>query len=787
MLTRRELLHTAAILGSSSALGGTLPSVIQRALAIDPDPNTTFLDAEHVVILMQENRSFDHAFGSLRGVRGYRDPRPHVQPNGRPVWFQEESNGDIVPPFRLDLEGSNVTWIGGTPHSWPDQVDARNGGKYNRWLQAKRRGDKFPMTMGFYTREDIPFYYELADSFTICDQAFCSSFTGTTPNRLFLWTGTIRKDADDVARVQNGDTDYDAEASWTTFPERLEEANVTWKVYQNEISLDSGFEGEEDAWLSNFTDNPLEWFTQYGVRFRQTRRAFIERLRKEMPDQIAALKAKIEDETNAEAKDKATKDLASLTARLQEVEGEATAYNDAAWQTLSARNQALHMKGLATNDNDPNYRSLTEHSYQDGEEERKIYVPKGDVLHQFRKDVESGQLPAVSWLVAPEHYSDHPGSAWFGAWYLSEAIHILTQDPEVWKKTVFILCYDENDGYFDHVPPFIAPHPNRPETGKVSPGIDTKADVSDAHGRDHSIGLGYRCPLVIASPWTRGGAVNSQVCDHTSIIMFVETWLARKGIHVKETNISDWRRTVCGDLSSAFKPYKGEKIDLPKFLEKDTYIERIHKASFKQSPTPAGLLKAEDVEKFSVAAFQERGTRVSCPLPYDFEASIAPGNGQATVSMAARSKLAGGPFNVYSYGKDFVARAYAVKAGDILEDVIPTSEPCHVRVDGPNGFMREVKADAQPSFLATCRRVGSDIVVTIKNPSAKQIQIALKDAYAAASTMIGVGAGASKEAKFSTAPGKSWYDISVSEGKTEFRFAGRVETGKWTVSDPAMA
>lgn len=788
MLSRRDLLQTAVILGSSSILGGTIPNVLRHALSIDPEPGTTFHDAEHVVILMQENRSFDHAFGSLRGVRGYRDKRAHLQPNGRPVWFQEEANGDIVPPFRLDLEGSNVTWIGGTPHSWPDQVDARNGGKYNRWLQAKRRGDKFPMTMGFYTREDIPFYYELADAFTVCDQAFCASLTGTTPNRLFLWTGNIRKDANDAARVQNGDTDYDVEAAWTTFPERLEEANVSWKVYQNEISLDSGLVGEEDAWLSNFTDNPLEWFTQYGVRFSKTRREHVERLCQELPVQISSLETKIAAETNPEAKTKLGKELDGLTSRLKEAQEEAKAYNDATWQALSEKQRALHRKGLSTNEGDPNYRSLVEHTYHDGETERKIYVPKGDVLHKFRKDVENGELPAVSWLIAPEHYSDHPGSAWFGAWYLSEAIHILTKDPEVWKKTVFILCYDENDGYFDHVPPFIAPHPGRPETGKVSAGIDTTADVSNAHGRDHSIGLGYRCPLVIASPWTRGGAVNSQVCDHTSIIMFVETWLAGKGKHVKETNISDWRRTVCGDLTSAFKPYKGEKYDLPPFLDKDSYIERIHKASFKQRPKPAGLLKPEELAHFSVAAFQEAGTRPSCPLPYDIEASIAIEGGKAVLAMASHSKDAGCPFNAYSYGPEMTSRAYAVRAGDSLEDVISVSGAYNVRIDGPNGFMRAAKSEAEPTFSAKCHRDGDNLVVSLRSLSERAIQVALTDgSYGDKAKMITLAKGSSKDVKVSTAPGKGWYDVAVSEGGTEFQFAGRIETGRWSISDPAMA
>src|SRR5205814_70525 len=96
----------------------------------------------------------------------------------------------------------------------------------------------------------------------------------------------------------------------------------------------------------------------------------------------------------------------------------------------------------------------------------------GDVLHQFRVDVQNGTLPTVSWIVPPEKFSDHPASAWYGAWYISEIINILTKNPDVWKKTVFVMTYDENDGYFDHYPPFVAPNPQRPETGKVSDSID---------------------------------------------------------------------------------------------------------------------------------------------------------------------------------------------------------------------------------------------------------------------------------------------------------------------------
>src|SRR5207342_1065063 len=148
-------------------------------------------------------------------------------------------------------------------------------------------------------------------------------------------------------------------------------------------------------------------------------------------------------------------------------------------------------------------------------------------------------------------------------------LDILTKNPEVWKKTILILCYDENDGYFDHVPPFVAPHPDQPDTGKASAGIDLAVEhvwpaQEGLSGHVGPIGLGYRVPLVIASPWSRGGYACSEVFDHTSSLQFLEHFLEGKfKKKITETNISQWRRVVCGDLTATFRPYNGEKIITP--------------------------------------------------------------------------------------------------------------------------------------------------------------------------------------------------------------------------------
>jgi phospholipase C len=707
MDNRREFIKKVALLMGATGVAGTLPASIQRAFAIDPATGSTWLDAEHVVILMQENRSFDHCYGRLRGVRGFNDPRAISLPGGNPVWLQQNAAGEVYAPFRLDIKDTKATWMGGLPHSWTDQTDARNEGKYDQWLQAKPSGNaefaNMPLTLGYYDRRDLPFYYSLADAFTVCDQNFCSSLTGTTPNRLHFWTGTIRDEqkADVRARVRNGDTDYRLEANWATFPERLQEAGVDWRIYQNELSIHQGFEGEEDAWLSNFTDNPIEWFTQYQVRFSHAYMGHLPEIADKLRKEIADLQQKAGALPEGDKKSEGLKRrIARQEGLLRFVEKDMESITPANYEKLDQRTKDLHAKAFTRNSNDPDFHLLTKLQYPDGASSREMQVPKGDVLHQFRDDVQKGRLPMVSWLVAPENFSDHPGAPWYGAWYVSEVLDILTQNPEVWKKTVFILCYDENDGYFDHVPPFVAPDPRRPETGLVSAGIDAGLEYHtreqdlkrsrEKEARGGPIGLGYRVPLVIASPWSRGGYVNSQVFDHTSILQMLEVFVSHKtGKVIRETNISEWRRTVCGDVRSVFRTYKGEKVGLPAFLGKTEVLKEVNQAQYRELPAGYHPLSGPEIEgvrreghRSALLPGQEKGTRPSCALPYELyvEAGFIDagtfGAGERknySIVLSAKTgrfgdRSAGGPFTIYAYGRELKVRNYAVKAGDELMD-----------------------------------------------------------------------------------------------------------------------
>jgi phospholipase C len=830
MSSRRDFIKQAA-LGLGAAAWTQLQATIAKALAIAPDSGTTFLDAEHVVILMQENRSFDHALGALRGIRGFNDPRAITLPGGNPVWVQTNDAGASFVPFRFNIKDTKATWLGDLPHSWTDQIDARNGGRCDRWLQAKASGRDglahLPLTLGHYNRDDIPFYYALADAFTVCDQNFCSSLTATTPNRLHLWTGTVRaqQKPDAWANILNSDVDYDSEAQWTTFPERLEANGVSWKVYQNELSLPTGLRGEGEAWLANFTDNPLEWFSQYHVRFAPGHRAFLDQFARELTSDIAAL-----EKLAAPTPDQAD-EVAKKKSRLAEVEQAREMWSEANFRNLPEHEQQLHAKAFTTNQHDPSYHELAELEYDDRGRRRRMAVPKGDILHQFRADVAQGALPTVSWLVPPERVSDHPTSAWYGAWFLSEVIEILIQNPELWKKTVFILTYDENDGYFDHVPPFVPPHPTQPDTGKVSAGIDPALEYvtreqeltrkSAEESRESPIGLGYRVPMIIASPWSRGGAVCSQVFDHTSVLRFLEVLLSHKtGKQITEPNITPWRRTVCGDLTSAFRPEPPGGDLLLAFPNREEFFQAIHRAQFLSPPGDMRPLTPAEIESLrnsphtsKLMPQQEQGTRPSAPLPYELAVNgqRSDDRKQLTVQFEARKerfgeKSAGSPFIAYARrgNNDVQIRNYAVSAGDRLEDAWKLDEfpqgEYDVAIYGPNGFFRHFRGGADgpgldiqvedKSASTNGPAATAYVEVRLRNRDNSPHNVAVVDnSYCAPTIHRIVSAGQLLRVEIDTSASERWYDLSVHvDGfpDSDWRFAGRVETGAWGSSDPAM-
>jgi phospholipase C len=475
-----------------------------------------------------------------------------------------------------------------------------------------------------------------------------------------------------------------------------------------------------------------------------------------------------------------------------------------------------------------------------------MHVPKGDILHRFRRDVQNGELPAVSWIVAPQHFSDHPDSPWFGAWYLAEIIDILTRNPAVWKKTIFILCYDENDGYFDHVPPFVPPHPDRPESGRTSPGLDTTlefvtAEQEEAHRatwpRDAihvgPVGLGYRVPLVIASPWSRGGYVCSQVFDHTSIVQFLEKFISHKtGRSFVEPNLGAWRRTVCGDLTSVFRPAGDGSGASPAAPDRLEFMKSIDQARFRPEPRkpqpldPSQIVSARDNPLGSpLRPRQEPGTRPSCSLPYELSVhgGLSADRRKFVIRFAAGRELfgeraAGAPFHVYSPAAIRVPAsdpperqpgrtwAYAVEAGDAITDEWTLDDfeggAYHLRVHGPNGFFREFRgdsADPRIEFAVGIEWRGRSptnrlLFRAINHDPARVHTVTIEEiSYGQRSqTLIVAGADSRDRSGAFTLDLEStmgWYDLRVRVAQApafEQRFAGRLETGRHGTSDPAI-
>jgi phospholipase C len=250
-VNRRRFLQLAG--GSVAAT--MLSDSIARALAIPANHATRSIeDVEHIVILMQENRSFDHYFGVMRGVRGFGDPHPVVLPSGKTMWNQADG-ATVLLPFRPDVGNLALTFIEDLDHSWEGTQQMLNRGNWDQWLPSKTT-----TCMAHMKRADLPFHYALADAFTVCDAYFCSMLGPTDPNRYYMWTGWEGNDGKGGGPViANDELGY----GWTTYPERLQAAGISWKIYQDSgVGLDkAGFWGwTSDPYIGNYGDNSLLYF-----------------------------------------------------------------------------------------------------------------------------------------------------------------------------------------------------------------------------------------------------------------------------------------------------------------------------------------------------------------------------------------------------------------------------------------------------------------------------------------------------------------------------------------------
>ena len=411
-LTRRELLASGLALGAG---------LVVDPLTRPPAP-ALLTDIEHVVIMIQENRSFDHYFGRLRGVRGFGDR------GIRTTLAQPDGRGGTIYPFHIPARRTGGGCTTDPVHFWGPQHDSVLAP--GAWVTSHIpfEGTNAPVTMGYFDQRDIPYHQALARAFTVCDRYFCSVMGPTDPNRSYAMTGTMDPDGQAGGPLLSAFPAQPPQMSWTTMPEQLQAHGITWKVYSDPSS--TFVDG----------DNTLLFFKQYHT------------------DPI-----------------------------------------------------------LKANGIDPTF---------DG----------------FLTDAAAGNLPQVSWVIAPTDWLEHPlqSTPRRGAYAIGRVVDALTARPDAWAHTVLFLTYDENGGFFDHIAPPTAPAGTPGEYLTVDPLPVLAAGIAGP------IGLGPRVPMLVISPFSRGGLVSSDVFDHTSLLRFLETRFA-----VEVPNLSAWRRATCGDLTSA--------------------------------------------------------------------------------------------------------------------------------------------------------------------------------------------------------------------------------------------
>ncbi|HTZ89321.1 MAG TPA: phospholipase C, phosphocholine-specific [Alloacidobacterium sp.] len=684
---------------STGAATAAFPASIARALSIPANNRTgTLEDVEHIVFMMQENRSFDHYFGTLRGVRGFGDPRTIKLPSGKSVWYQPDPNNPdgYVLPFHPGAPNLGLQFIQDLAHDWTSTHAAWNAGNYDQWVPQKGT-----TTMAHLTRSDIPFHYALADAFTVCDAYHCSLLGPTDPNRYHMWTGWVGNDGSGGGPViDNAELGY----GWSTFPELLQKAGVSWKIYQDigdGLDADDYWGWTSDAYIGNYGDNSLLYFFQY---------------------------------------------------------------QDAAVGTPLAEKAKTGTNILKT----------------------------GTLFDIFRQDVMNNNLPQVSWIVAPEAYTEHPNwPANYGAWYVSNMLDALTANPEVWSKTVFFVMFDENDGFFDHMMPPTPPASRTegistvPTTNEIFTGSPSYP-VSEYPAGPY--GLGVRVPMIVISPWSKGGYVNSEVFDHTSLIKFVETRFGKQCPGITESNITPWRRAVTGDMTSAFNfaSPNDAVVPLPSTVAYEPPDDNRHPDYIPAVPDDQALPQ------------QEPGTRPARALPYELHVDGGPTATSGIVELRFRNTgKATAVFHVRSGNGLTGPWTYTVGIGDEISDTFGASgnTSYDLSVYGANGYLRTFGGSfAAGSANLTVKTIydtdSEGIALVIRNNSASAEKVSIADAYSGKTATLSVGPHDTFTSFWQLQKSFGWYDLTLtvsSDKSFQRQLAGHVETGCDSVTDPAIA
>ncbi|MFD4230844.1 alkaline phosphatase family protein [Streptomyces sp. NPDC058545] len=660
-ISRRRVLQTAAVAVGALAVGtGAVAAGAARAEAAEyvlPEGfSGDMSDLKHVVILMQENRSFDHYLGQLPGVRGHDDKQVLKFQDGTDVFQQRDAGGTITTPFV-----TTATW--GDNHNFY----GANGGRWNTWAQ-----DKGSKCMGYYTPDHMPWMYSLASQYTVCDMNFCSLHGPTIPNRYYLMTGTANGETSNAAQNNYSRT-------WLTVPEQLERVGINWRIYSDNSgngvtgSIQSGYIGE------------------YGCNVANSFAAFDPR-------------------TASDA------DLAEGTGKI--------------WKANS-----FVYSGATTPDDDS---------------EENLDAVLRDLIAACRPGAEH-PLPEVSWIVMPAAWSEHPGfDTVHGERYMNKVLQTLQSNEDIWNHTLVIITYDENDGKFDHV------LPPRPETGTAGEFSGTTP-----------YGFGPRVPMLLVSPWTRGGYVASEVFDHTSVVKFLETWSVRLGKPFTCANITDWRRSIAGDLTSA--------------------IDFAH-----PQPGPADIADPVNGTAPTVPedAMKPRG------LSFHPHATFSENRSAGTVT--ASMTLSGGPdrkavsLQVFpDKYLDFSNTPYTVSAASPRQytwDAKKTDGRYAFSIYGPDGFLRSFAGQVVPASQKNIAipRVEAELVagaeaevrLTLHNDGRKTVRYTVRaNDYLGGTQTYSIAGGASTVVDWPTELG--YYDVVITAntgtGWTQ-RYAGRVAT-----------
>ena len=462
-MTRRQFVASAASLAGAAGLAGVLPGSLARVAAARPPQRFDLSQVKHLVFQMQENRSFDHYFGTFPGARGFGDPTAIRLPTGRTVFQQPDpaNPGGYIEPYHMSTITTGAAAVPSLSHTWQDEHAAWNNGAMDDWLRTHIASDgavKGSLTMGYYTEQDIPFHWALAQSFMLLDNYHCSAMGPTDTNRLFWQHGGNDPQGHGGGPVLESKGVMDL--TYESGPETLFNAGITSKWYGR------------SSW-------PIGSVTRYFRKFQTT------------------------------------------------------GLVPAALFNSSLANGTLFGDGTPGGIGDPD--SPTSASNQD---------------LAFEEDCACGVLPDVSFIGsnADEHPPNIPAA---GAQFLASKLEALAASEDLWNTTVFVISYDENDGFFDHVVP---PTPDPTEFPEEFVHLTSPAGTP---GGGLPLGAGFRVPAFIISPWTVGRQVFSEVADHTSCLQLIEAVAAAGGLSgmgpVTFPNVSRWRRKTFSDLTGALR------------------------------------------------------------------------------------------------------------------------------------------------------------------------------------------------------------------------------------------